>query len=49
MKSFLLSLAGLVASVTGSKFVICDNDWAGSASFIPPLLYLNAGYEVVRR
>lgn len=31
---------------TLAKYVICDNDWSGSASFIPPLIYVDAGYEV---
>lgn len=41
--NFLFAVSVAVAQ---QKYVICDNDWSGSASFIPPLLYLQAGYEV---
>jgi hypothetical protein len=48
MRAFaVLSLTALgLDSASAAKYVICDNDWSGSASFIPPLIYINAGYEV---
>lgn len=45
--SFLLSFtARATGFATAAKYVIGDNDWSGSASFIPPFIYLNTGYEV---
>jgi hypothetical protein len=44
--SIFVALAAFVGLSVAQKYVICDNDWSGSASFIPPLIYLNAGYEV---